>query len=72
MLLHNRNKLPSVLQAQAANMKEFYENMELVFEKIQYEKYNWNICEGLKVIAFLLGLQLGYTEFFLVSMRVGQ
>jgi len=45
-------------------MKEFYENMELVFEKIQYEKYNWNICEGLKVIAFLLGLQLGYTEFF--------
>jgi len=29
--------------------------------KIQYEKYDWNICGGLKVTALLLGLQQNYT-----------
>ena len=48
--------------AHAANMKECYENMKLLLDKIQYEKYNWNICGDLKVIALLLGLQLGYTK----------
>jgi hypothetical protein len=47
----------------AANMKESYVDMKLLLEKIQYEKYNWNICGDLKVIALLLGLQLGYTKF---------
>jgi hypothetical protein len=40
-------------------MKESYENMKLLLKKIQYEKYNWNICGDLKAIALLLGLQLG-------------
>jgi hypothetical protein len=44
-------------------MKKFYENMKIVLEKIQYEKYNWHICGGLRVIAFLFGLQLDYTKF---------
>ena len=29
--------------------------MKLLSEKIQYEKYNWNICGDLEVIAILLG-----------------
>jgi hypothetical protein len=44
-------------------MKESYENMKLLLEKIQYEKYNWNVCGYLKVTVLLLGLQLGYTKF---------
>jgi hypothetical protein len=44
-------------------MKDSYENMKLLLEKIQYEKYNWNVCGHLNVIALLLGLQLGYTKF---------
>jgi len=63
VLLHNGNKFPSVPLAHAAKMKESYENMELLLEKIQYEKYNWNICGNLKVTALLLGLQLGYAKF---------
>ena len=47
----------------AANTKESYENMKLFLEKIQYEIYNWNICGNLKVIALLLGLQLGNKKF---------
>jgi len=40
-------------------MKEYYEDMKLLLENIQYEKYNWNICGDLKVPT----LQLGYTKF---------
>ena len=54
-LLHNGNKFPFVPIAYTANLKESYENINLLLEKIQYEKYNWNICGDLKVTAFLLG-----------------
>jgi hypothetical protein len=37
--------------------------MKLLLEKIHYEKYKWNICGDLKVIALLLGVQLGYTKY---------
>ena len=37
--------------------------MAWVLEKIQYKKYNWNICGDLKINALLLGMQLGYTKF---------
>jgi hypothetical protein len=40
-------------------MKESYENMKLLLDKIHCEVYNWNIGLGLKVIAVLLGLQHG-------------
>jgi len=36
-------------------MKEPYENMQLLLEKIQYEKYNWNVCGGIIVTVLLLG-----------------
>jgi hypothetical protein len=44
-------------------MKETYENMKILLEKIQYDKYCWTICCDLKVIALLMGLQLCYTTF---------
>lgn len=46
-----------------AHMKETYENMELLLKHIQYTKYNWNICGDLKVVALLLGMQLGYYKY---------
>ena len=55
-ILRNGKKFPSVPQAPAANMKESYENIKLFLEKIQNEKYSWNICGNLNVIALLLGL----------------
>jgi len=59
VLLHNGNKFPSVPLAHATNMKETYENLKILLEKIQYNKYCWTICCDLKVIALLMGLQLG-------------
>jgi hypothetical protein len=63
VLLHNGNKYSSVPFAHAVNMKESYENTNLILEKIRYDKYKWNICGDLKAIALFLGLQLGYTRY---------
>jgi hypothetical protein len=65
VLLHNGNKFPSPPLVHAANMTESYENMKLLLEKIQYEKYNWNICGDLEIVALLFGLQLGCTVLLL-------
>jgi len=63
VLLYNGNTLPSVPVAYATNMKETYENMKILLERIQYDKHCWSICCDLKVVALLKGLQLGYTKF---------
>jgi hypothetical protein len=63
LLLHNGSKFPSVSLAHAAEMKESYENLKVLLEKIQYEKCNWNFDGDINVIAVLFGLQLDYTKF---------
>lgn len=63
VLLHNGNKFPSVPIAYTTNMKETYDNMKFLLEKVEYNKYRWTICCDLKVVALLTGLQLGYTKF---------
>ena len=63
VLLHNGNKFPSVPLAHAANMKESYESMKLLLGKIKYDEFKWKLCGYLKVVALLLGMQLGYTKY---------
>ena len=63
VLLHNGNRFPSVPLAHAANMKENYESLELLLGKIKYEEFKWKLCGDLKVVALLLGIQLGYTKY---------
>ena len=63
VLLHNGKKFSSVPIAYVTNMKETYENLKILLEYIQYDKYCWIICCDLKVIALLMGLQLAYTKF---------
>ena len=63
VLLHNRNKFPSVPLAHAANMKESYESMKLLLGKIKYDEFKWKVCGDLQVVALLLGMQLGYTKY---------
>ena len=63
VLLHNGNTLPSIPIGHAVDMKETYENMEKLLKCIKYYQYNWQLCGDLKVVAILLGLQLGYTKY---------
>jgi len=44
-------------------MKESYENMKLLLGKIKYDEFKWKLCGDLKVVALLLGMQLGYTKY---------
>jgi len=44
-------------------MKESYESMKLLLGKIKYDEFKWKLCGDLKVVALLLGMQLGYTKY---------
>ena len=63
VLLHNGNKFPSVPLAHAANMTESYEIMKLRLGKFKYDEFKWKLYGDLKVVALLLGMQLGYTKY---------
>ena len=62
VLLHNGNEKPSVPIAHAVGMKETYASMQIILKLIKYSEHQWNICADLKVVALVLGLQLGYTK----------
>ena len=63
VLLHNGNKLGSIPIAHSTKMKEDYNTISLVLEKIKYHEHHWVICVDLKMVNFLLGQQSGYTKF---------
>ena len=63
VLVNNGNVLPSIPIGYAVHWKETYANMEKLLRAINYSEYNWNICGDFKVLAILLGLQLGYTKY---------
>lgn len=44
-------------------MKEEYDTIALVMEKIKYQEHQWVICVDLKMVNFLLGQQSGYTKY---------
>ena len=70
VLLYNQNKFPSVPTAHATNMEESYESMNRLLEKIQYEKYNWIFCGGVRVLLCCLASSLA-TESFVAFCATG-
>jgi hypothetical protein len=54
VLLHNGNTLPSIPVGHSVHNKESYENKKSLMENINYNKFKWQICGDLKVIALLL------------------
>jgi len=62
VLLHNGNRFPSVPLAHAAKMKESYESMKLLLGKVKYDELKWKLYGVPKLVALLLGMQLGYTK----------
>ena len=70
LLLYDGNKLSSVSLAHAANIKEFYENMKLLLEKIQCEKCNWNLCGDLKSLHSCLACSYAAQNFVVFYDRM--
>jgi len=63
VLLHNGNRYSSIPIAHSTTLKEQYENVKLVLQKIRYHEHQWSICVDLKMVNFLLGQQSGYTKY---------
>jgi len=62
VLLHNGNTQPSIPVGHSVH-NESYENMKILMEAINYDKFKWQICGDPKVIALLLGLQQGFKKY---------
>lgn len=63
VLLHNGNLFASIPLAHSTTLKEKYEAVKYVLDKIQYEQHQWIICVDLKMVNFLLGQQSGFTKY---------
>jgi hypothetical protein len=44
-------------------MKESYDSRKLLLVKIKYDEFKWKLCGDLKVVALLLGIQIGHTKY---------
>jgi hypothetical protein len=55
VLLHNGNSFASVPVAHSVHLKETYENLGQLREKINYMQHQWMVCDDLKVLCMLLG-----------------
>jgi len=55
--------LPSIPVGHSVHNKESYENMKILMEAINYDKFKWQIYGDLKVIALLLVLKRGFTKY---------
>ena len=44
-------------------MREEYDSVKQILEKVAYLKHQWEICVDLKMVNFLLGQQSGYTKY---------
>lgn len=63
VLLHNGNSFGSIPVAYSRILKEAYENISSVIEKIKYHEHGWKICVDFKMVNFLLGQQSGFTKY---------
>lgn len=63
VLLHTGNVLPSIPIAHSVTLRETYDNLAFILDRIKYKDHQWLICADLKVVAILNGLQSGYTKF---------
>lgn len=63
ILLHNTNTLAPVPIAHSTFLKESYDNIKIVLEKIKYSEHQWRICGDLKIIGIVLGMQSGNIKF---------
>lgn len=62
VLLHNGNIHPSLPVAHSTQLKEEYNSVRMLLEKIKYDEFDWDVCGDFKMIGFLMGLQGGFTK----------
>lgn len=63
VLLHNGNEYPSIPLAHSVHLKESYENVKTLLEKLNYDTFKFDVIGDFKIISFLMGLQGGYVKY---------
>lgn len=63
VLLHNGNTYAPIPIAHSTKLKETYENLQIVLEKIKYSEHQWKVCGDLKIVTMILGQQSGFTKY---------
>lgn len=63
VLLHNGNQYPSIPLAHSAHLKEDYTNVKTLLQMLKYSTHGWDVIGDFKMVAFLMGLQGGYTKY---------
>ena len=55
ILLHNGNKLAFIPIGHSIQIKETYENIKTILDRIKYVEHEWIICGDLNILSMLLG-----------------
>ena len=63
VLLHNGNKYAPLPICHSTKMKEEYDSIKLVLNKLAFDEHKWVICVDLKMVNFLLGQRSRYTKY---------
>lgn len=63
VLLHNGNTYAAVPIAHSTVLKESYESLKFLLEKINYNLHKWLVCGDFKMINLLVGLQSGNIKY---------
>ena len=63
VLLHNTNQCPSIPLAHSVVIKKNYPNEKALLDALNYAQYEWAVIGDFKMVAFLMGLQGGFTKF---------
>ena len=63
VLLHNGNKYPSLPLAHSVHLKEDYNSIKTLLKALKYDEYGWEVIGDFKMVAFLMGLQGGFTKY---------
>lgn len=63
VLLHIGSALPSIPVGHSTTLKETYEDLRFMLNRVNYKEHRWNVCADFKVIAILTGLSGGYPKY---------
>ena len=63
VLLHNGNIYPSIPLAHSVHLRETYDNVKTLLNALKYDQNNWEVIGDFKMIAFLMGMQGGFTKY---------
>lgn len=63
VLLHNRNKYPSLPLAHSVHFREDYTSVKMLLSVLKYDNYGWNVNEDFRMVSFLMGLQGSFMKF---------